>query len=407
VVPVIWAQHDDGNYLGRPYTPFSGFSGRLADAKASGFGIIHWTTRPLDLYFKSHAEQVWSATRDRPLRATCDAMAARWFGTAARAVMGEYLERWITDAPKFGRETSDFLIDRPPAGVPQVVAGCNQRLALIARVDASQLAPGQSERLEYFKGLEEFISTFHQTEEIYQRSRELVKSGHPAAARALLAECVPEQVIGQFTRFSSLGGITRGEQGLVVSLNTRWLSHVVRLRQQLGLEAVRYKLGPTSHDPLAQSAGKFTFHFDDKHRIWLTLGAQETGAMPFTAPAAGEELCRSGIESEQPLRLVLQPIMARDSRNKVGPALLPAGAYRLRLLLLDPSSTAPGQRVFTVSVGNEAPRPIDILAETSAPNRPLERIFPVTLSKPGRVEVLLTPVKGKALVCAAVLEPAP
>jgi hypothetical protein len=77
------------------------------------------------------------------------------------------------------------------------------------------------------------------------------------------------------------------------------------------------------------------------------------------------------------------------------------------LLLLDPSSTAPGQRVFTVSVGNEAPRPIDILAETSAPNRPLERIFPVTLSKPGRVEVLLTPVKGKALVCAAVLEPAP
>ncbi|MBI5397196.1 MAG: hypothetical protein HZA91_18010, partial [Verrucomicrobia bacterium] len=61
VVPVIWAHHDDGNYIGRPYTPLPGFGAKLADAKAAGFGVIHWMTRPLDLYFKSHVEQVWAA----------------------------------------------------------------------------------------------------------------------------------------------------------------------------------------------------------------------------------------------------------------------------------------------------------------------------------------------------------
>ena len=100
VVPVIWAQHDDGNYIGRPYTPFPEFHAKLVDAKASGFGIIHWTTRPLDLFFASHIKQVWRNTEDQPLRATCGDMAARSFGVRAREKMGEYLKRWVTDAPE-------------------------------------------------------------------------------------------------------------------------------------------------------------------------------------------------------------------------------------------------------------------------------------------------------------------
>ena len=136
VIPVIWAHHDDGNYIGRPYTPMAGFGTKLAAAQASGFGIIHWMTRPLDLYFKSHAEQVWSATKDRPLRASCDDMAARSFSAAARGAMGEYLERWVSDAPNFARETLDFFIDRPLTNTTQVVTGCRARLKLIESVDA-------------------------------------------------------------------------------------------------------------------------------------------------------------------------------------------------------------------------------------------------------------------------------
>jgi hypothetical protein len=128
------------------------------------------------------------------------------------------------------------------------------------------------------------------------------------------------------------------------------------------LEPVRLNFAPTSHDPLAQSPGKFTFHFDADHGLWECLGTKETGAETFVfsgntklaraddVPAAWEEIGRDGIESDQPLRWTMRPIMARDGRSRSGPASLPPGEYRLRLLLVDPSSTAPGQRVFDVSV---------------------------------------------------------
>ena len=117
------AQHDDGNYIGRSYTPFADFASKLADANASGFGIIHWTTRPLDLYFKSHAQQVWQSKQDQPLRAACDDMAEKSFGPAHAARWASIWSRWVTDAPKFGRETSDWFIDKPLTNVNEVVAG--------------------------------------------------------------------------------------------------------------------------------------------------------------------------------------------------------------------------------------------------------------------------------------------
>ena len=46
--------------------------------------------------------------------------------------------------------------------------------------------------------------------------------------------------------------------------------------------------------------------------------------------------------------------MSVEGRNKNRPAPLLPGEYRLRLLLLDPNSTAPGQRVFTVSLNNSS-----------------------------------------------------
>ena len=234
-------------------------------------------------------------------------------------------------------------------------------------------------------------------------------------------------MIEQFAKFSSIGGITRGEQGLVVSMNTRWLPPIVRLRQHLGMEPVRYNFGPTSHDPLAQLPGGFTFHFDQQRRLWQTLGTKETGAETFLAPEAPQEICRSGIESDKPITLELGPIFERTKK----PATVPAGDYRLRLLMLDPTSTAAGQRVFSIAAfeilvsddgrqgkpvnhlqpGKRAAAPttlaerVDVFAESGGRQRVLERVFDVKLSPPGRVTVTLTPVTGKALLCGAVLEP--
>ena len=430
VLPVIWAHHDDGNYIGRPYTPFAEFASKLADANACGFGIIHWTTRPLDLFFTSHARQVWAGTKDEPLGLTCKDMAARSFGATTRDQMGAYLERWVTEAPKFARETTDTFIDRQLTNIAAVVAGCSERFKLLAAVDQSQLTVEQRSRVEYFRGLEQFISGMHQTQGALQRSQALLKTGDVAGARAAMAACHPEPVIGEFAKFSSLGGMTRGEQGLVVSMNLRWLPFYLQQRQALGLEPARYNFAPTSHDPLAQFPGRFTWHFDAGHQMWQTLGAEETGASTIVLPpetkvslsaglsSAAAEICGAGIESDQPIEFALGPVMGRGS--------LPSGEYRLRLLMLDPASSAPGQSVFTVAVGEtrDAPKPragstapgkqpvlyqltsrVDIFKETGNANTLLERAFPVSISHAGRIAVRLAPTQGKARISAAILEP--
>jgi hypothetical protein len=86
---------------------------------------------------------------------------------------------------------------------------------------------------------------------------------------------------------------------------------------------------------------------------------------------------------------------------------LPPGEYRLRLLTLDPQSTAAGQRVFDVQVADAPAERVDVFQRAGAANRIVELVYPVTLSSPAAVDVTLTPVKGQAILCGAVLEPAP
>ena len=516
VLPVVWAHHDDGNYVGRPYTPYSDFHSRLVDSRACGFGIIHWTTRPLDLYFKSLARQVWRATENQPLGVTCREMADRSFGPDASGAMAEYLQLWVTEAPKIGRDTSDYFIDRKLADSADIVPGYEDRMKLIDHALKESKAPAQRDRLDYFKGLERYITDVHLTEEAFGRSQELYKAGDLAAARRVMASCRPEEVIERYARTSSLGGITRGEQGMVASMNLRWLTHYVRYRQMLGTEPVRYNFAPTSHDPLAQSMGTFTFHFGPDREVWECLGTKETGASVFVvpesvgvlragnAPVSYEEICRSGIASDKPVTLTIRPIMAKGGRGGANAAKLPAGEYTLELLMLDPESTGPGQRVFDVkisktsgsewllfdpvkakylrlvchgnsqnswnsisevkieSLAKDGPEPIvrasgavqnyppantidgsadtrwavfemlvsddgrqwskvsqtqgeaarihtgrtDIFKQTSLANKVLVCRYPVTVEKPDCIEITLNPVKGRVLLCGAILKPA-
>jgi hypothetical protein len=412
LIAIAWAHHDDGHHIGRSYTPFADFADKLEAMKVQGFGVIHWNTRPLDLYFKSLGEQVWLATRNQPLRTTCDAVAERWFGHAARPVMGDYLERWVTDAPIFARETSDCFMDTKGeyavTNTAGVIAGCKSRLKLIGKVDLAAMSPEQRDRVNYFKGLEEFIVSFYPCHQKLDRSVALLKTGDLAGARAALADARPETVIEQFAAFSSLGGITRGEQGLVVSMNTRWLTHFLRQKQSLGLKPIRYNFGTTSHDPLAQSAGTYTFYFDARGDIWHTFGEKEMKGKAFMVPEnvrierpaampeAYDEICRSGIESDQALAFKVRP--------NAHPSCLPAGDYTLRLVLADPFSKAAGERVFSVTLNRVAQGEIDIFKEAGRTGKIVERVYPVRLDKPGFVEVALTPVKGKVLANGVVLE---
>jgi hypothetical protein len=416
VIPVVWAHHDDGHYIGRPYTPLPDFPAKLMDARAAGFGIIHWTTRPLDLYFTSVSKQVWQATKDESLAATCRRFAAASFGEQNQEILGNYLLEWITKAPRFARETSDWFIDRRLTNIAEVVAGCAHRRTVLEKANRLSMTPEQIARLEYYAGLEEFIGNFHQAHGAYQESVDLLNQGDLAGAREAMKRCSPDPVIQQFAEFSSKGGITRGEQGLVVSLNTRWLSHIMRHRQDLGLEPVRVDFAPTSHDKLAQSRGTFTFHFGPQHEIWECRGEEETGAKVFILPeerwmeAAADlpqnwrEVARTGIEFSGPLHLSLGPIMAKDSRRKGQSAVLPAARYRLHLLMLDPGTTS-GERVVEVRVQASAAGRLDLAQKEVRIRRITHAVFPVELAKPGTVEVTLTPRTGRGAIVAAILQP--
>ena len=329
LIEIIWAHHDDGQFFGRPYTPFKDFSGLLTKCNASGFGVLHWLTRPLDLFSAAHARQVFSATRDEPLRASCDWFAAQML---QEPELGEYLHRWITEAPMFGRDTNHLFIDKELPNKDRVIAGCRDRLKLL------QSAKGKN--AEYFRGLEAFIIAFYETQTKYQACVTAYRKGNVSMARAAISACNPEAVIRQFAAFTSIGEMTPGEKGLLVSLNTRWLVYFHQIRQKLAMEPVRFNFGPTSHDKLAGQPGQFTYFFDGEGKVWQTLGTKETQVETFTAPTADNEMGRSGLIGYKPFTVEARPIAQRDD--------LPAGDYRLKLLFVDLDSTAEGARVFKV-----------------------------------------------------------
>jgi hypothetical protein len=75
--------------------------------------------------------------------------------------------------------------------------------------------------------------------------------------------------------------------------------------------------------------------------------------------------------------------------------------------MIEPTATKARERVMEVNIStNPAEKSkIDIYEQAGGKNRILAIEYPVTLTKPGNPEVTLTPVKGKALVCGALLTP--
>src|SRR5204863_4383482 len=194
-----------------PYMPFPGFASMLRRTSSTGFGIIHWTTRPLDLYFKSLAEQVWHAGENDQLEATCERMAERTFGRAARERGKRYLLTWIQDAPMFGRETRDWFIDQRIDEAP-VLEGCRRRLELLDRVKPLAASPQAAAWVNYFQDWERFAIEFHRVQAAWQRSVDALQNGSIDQARRELADASPNAVMEQYARTIAHGGASRGEK---------------------------------------------------------------------------------------------------------------------------------------------------------------------------------------------------
>ncbi len=390
LIPIVWAHEDDHAYVGRPFPPFRTFMTMLRDRDVRGFAIIHWTTRPLDLYFKSLGQQVWNASENEPLETTCGEMAARSFGASARAAGGEYLLRWVKDSPLIGRETGPRFMDVPLKDPEATMARTRERLALLDRIDGT--AAASQEWLSYFHNFEKFMLAFFESHRAFERAQEAAAQGAWNAARKAIAKSNPETAIQQFTQAAKHGSITRGEQALIVSLNLRWLPHVVSERQAAGTDDIRIKFGPTQHEALAQSAGTNTFYFDVDRKLWKVMGEKETGAPVFELGPEVNELVRTGLRIEKPLTLPLGPVMG----GKLRP-----GRYKVRLLLARPSA---GDAAAEVELRGSAPAK-HILRAAAAKGAMVS--LDCTVESVGEpLEITVRPVHGAVLAGGLVLAPA-
>jgi len=426
VLPVVWAHHDDGAYVMRPFKPFDKFQDRLDDARCTehGYGIIHWTTRPLDLYFSSLARQTWSRTRNESFETTCLRAAGLWFGRAHQETLGRYLRQWVDEAPMFARETSDWFVDRPLAEPRALAESMRKRISLLDAAGAAVMTFDAKQRVAYFKSIEEFAFEVHRLEQIFRKVHKLIEQGQFDEARMLTASIAgkPQRVIRRLADTFKLSGVTRGEQGLIVTLNTRWLPHYVRLRQRLGMAPIRYNFGPTVHDSIAPRPGKFTFHFDLDKRIWQTFGEKETGTKLFTLkrdvvwtagidwPAGISRIAREGLEIDKKLTIPLRPIMygAYGGKGVKQSPNLPEGKYRFTTWTIAPAGGGEHSFAMTLTCSGAIIGRCDEKKQIAAADRPtlIRRDYKVTIIKPGEVKLTVDPVKGKVLLSGVVLEPA-
>lgn len=316
LIPIVWAHHDDRTYIGRPYIPYVNFSSLVRSAGGSGFGIIHWTTRPLDLYFKSTVDQTWTSTLNQPLETACAEMAARLFGQAARGQGGEYLFSWVTEAPMFGRETSDRFMDIPLADPALHLKRSEARSALLATLPSSD-----SVHLDYFRRYEEFIRSFFRAQMAFEAAQAALKASDYGRARQALAEARPEEAIRLYAAAVRAGQPNPGEKALVISLNLRWLPYFLSQRQAVGLEPVRFRIGRVEQEPLAQGAGTNTFHMDQQGRLWKVIDRSALSSPLHLAAIMGDRL--------EPGRYSINgapPVETRDGRVEIS---LPPGAEEI------------------------------------------------------------------------------
>jgi hypothetical protein len=264
IYPVIWAHHDDHRYIGRPYTPWENLPEMLTDRNAKGFGIIHWTTHPLDLYFTSSARQVWETTENETIQNTIENYVKTNFGVNKK--LSEYYQNWLTEGPMFGRETSDHFVDLGPQRLGHKMESweamkikSEKRLEILKEV----ALVNENNYLQYQKGMEEFYISFFENQILFQGAYAALKDDHIEKAKEIIVKANPDESIQKYTDATKRIGFSSGEKAMVFSMNTRWKADFINLKQRLGMEPVRFKFAPTQHDPLAQAPGHYSYFIDE------------------------------------------------------------------------------------------------------------------------------------------------
>lgn len=353
--PIAWAHHDDHRYVGRPYKPWADFNSKLDKVNAKGYGIIHWTTHPLDLYFNGTEKQVWQNSENIAFEKSIQD-----FGKSLLKRDDEnlitYFREWFENAPMFGRETSDYFI-RPNVdyhlegynSALEVVEKTKLRLEILQKVNVDNLNKQGLKEYNYQLATEEFLISFFENHNNIFQSSSLLNEGKTQAAVSFVEKLNPEESIKMYSKLISDFGATRGEEGILLSLNLRWLPDYIDIRQRVGMDAIRINFQPTSHDPLAQGAGNHTFFIDADKNFWHSKGEKELGitaAKNKIFPL--KYITDSWIELIEPVEI---PLKTMRNFN------LPAGKYQLELIYTESGSSIKiqvieNEKIISTSSGN-------------------------------------------------------
>ena len=374
VIPIVWAQHDDREYAGRSYTPFAGLGSMLRWTNSAGYGVIHWTTRPLDLFFKNVADQVWTASENETLDVTTAAMAKRTFGAKNEELGKRYLLNWIYDGPAFGEETTDKLVNRNHFfDAENETVGANKRMALLKQMRPLAADAKALDWVGYFEDWEHYAQGVYEAQSALQRSETALAAGDAAAARSAIAEARPESAIEAYARAIKHGATSQGEKGILITLNLRWLPYFEAQRQAVGLEPLQVEFAPTVHEPLAQGVGHYSFDFDAAKHVVEVLGTDELGVevRAFT----GDANCSSGVDVTSAVKLAV---------GGLGDTKLQPGVYRMKLKM-------PVGAQVQVEVGDKS--------QAVTPATELE-----VQASEGKVRFTLSPVAGSVRICGLTLE---
>ena len=346
--PVVWAHHDDYRYIGRPYIPYTNFNSLLDKINSRGYGIIHWTTHPLDLLFSNYENQVWKNTENESLEKASEKFVRSMLKREDRKLIEYYLE-WFTNAPMFGRETSDSFIpsdeDYQLEGYKsslEVVEKAEQRLLILRDVNVKALNEQGKKEYNYQVGMEKFIISFFTNHNNKFQAYNLLQDNKGDEALTFIQKTNPYETLNLYAETITEYSPTRGEEGLLISLNLRWLPDYIDLKQRAGLEPVFINFQPTSHDPLAQGAGKNTFFIDELKNFWLSLGEKELGTSAETSGYLPlKKVDDSWINISEEISIPLRTIRNHD---------LPVSDYDLTLYFA-PKST--GCKVSILENGEE------------------------------------------------------
>jgi len=415
LIPVIWAHHDDRAFVGAPFAPYVNLQSNNDSLNSTGMGIIHWTTKPLDIFFKNTEHQVWEHTRDYTLESTSAYMASALVEPEDAESFGNYLGKWVNEGPKFGRETRAWFIDRKlkEEDYKRITDGCKNRIELLDGLK------GQNNKyIEYQRKLEEFCLAFYENRFRYQQALKSAHEGDYEKAASLMEKCDPVGVIKRYAEACQVNGVTDGERGILLELNVSWKSFLSSLNQTLGREEVLYNFGTVNYPDFVLGVLNTNFFIDLEQKLWRNYGEEETGGMVFnnedveisSANRSFAEICAEGVEAKDAITIDLKPIASDISPSRLKcPDFFKPGKYELSLIFNEHKYSAEASRVFELEVstakGKIVTGTIDIVKEAGGKNVALVKTFPIALEQADHLKIVLKSKKGNCLINGAVLRP--